>query len=409
MRVAMVSMHGCPLARLGEKDAGGMNVYVRELSKALGGLGASVDVFTRCQDYSSTQVVELSPCARVVHIEAGAVQYIDKRDLYPIVPEFTRNVLGFVSESGLAYDVVHTHYWLSGLAGLTLIQAWNTPLVSMFHTLAALKNTVARSGEEREPDLRLQSEHAVIAAADRIIAANRLEKADLERHYRAPDERIVVIPCGVDLRLFQQTDKAGARALLGLPQDRHVLLFVGRLEPIKGVDILLQALANVVARGERPLTLVAGGNLEGDEGQRLVALASSLGLSDDVRFIGAVDQKMLPAFYSAADVCVQPSFYESFGMVAIEAMACGLPVVASRAGGLPFSIRDGETGLLVVPGDPSALAGAISALLANPDLRLRMGEAGHQRAHRYRWRHVANEVSAVYEELLAERSATCRP
>lgn len=405
MRVAMVSMHGCPLARLGEKDAGGMNVYVRELSKALGSLDVSVDVFTRCQDYSSTQVVELSPCARVVHIEAGAVQYIDKRDLYPIVPEFTRNVLGFASEDRLVYDVVHTHYWLSGLSGLTLSQEWRTPMVSMFHTLAALKNTVARSRREHEPDLRLNSERAIIAAADRIIAANRLEKSDLEHHYQAPAERIVVIPCGVDLRLFKRTDKSAARALLDLPADRQILLFVGRLEPIKGIDILLHALGEMAAEGRRPLTLIAGGNLEDEEGQRLVALAASLGLAKDVRFIGAVDQTMLPAFYSAADVCVAPSFYESFGMVAIEAMACGLPVVASRAGGLPFSIRDGETGLLVTPGDPSALKHAISTLLDDPDLRRRMGEAGEQRAHRYRWRHVANEVRAVYEELLVERSA----
>lgn len=399
----MVSMHGCPLAKLGEKDAGGMNVYVRELGRALGAAGAQVDVFTRCQDYSTTQIVELGPGARVVHIEAGAVQYIDKRDLYPILPEFTSRVMGFREETGSAYDVVHTHYWLSGWCGMMLRREWDLPLVSMFHTLAALKNTVARSAEEREPHLRLATEREIVGAADRIIAANSLERSDLGKFYDADPGKVSIVPCGVDVDLFRPLPRAEARSLLHLPQQAPVLLFVGRLEPIKGVDILLDALAHIRGEGSDALAIIAGGNLEDSEGVRLQAMGSKLGLDGVARFVGSVEQRTLPYFYAAADVCVIPSFYESFGMVAIEAMACGRPVIASRAGGLQFTVQDETTGMLAPPGDSEALADAIRGLLLDDALRVRMGEAALRHAHRYSWRRVANKMMGEYEELITER------
>ncbi len=403
-RIAMISMHGCPLAKLGEKDAGGMNVYVRELSLALGKAGHSVDVFTRCQDYSTTQIVELGPGARVVHIEAGNVQYIDKRDLYPIVPQFTERVQGFRLEAGLTYDVVHSHYWLSGCGAMVLQREWNLPMVHMFHTLGALKNNVARNQDEREPSLRITNERRIVAQADRLIAANPAESRDLQAFYGADPARISVIPCGVDVNLFRPLPRGEARALLNLPPDAKIVLFVGRLEPIKGVDILLDALSHLTCDGCQGIALIVGGNLDGDEAARLLAIRDDLGLRDNVRFLGAQEQRTLPYFYAAADICVVPSFYESFGMVAIEAMACGLPVIASRAGGLQFTIEHETNGLLVPPGDSIALASALQRLLVDDALRSKMSGAGVRMASAYSWQRVAENIVGVYGAVEKERS-----
>jgi D-inositol-3-phosphate glycosyltransferase len=395
-RIAMISMHGCPLARLGEKDAGGMNVYVRELSLALGQAGHLVDVFTRCQDYSTTQIVELGPGARVIHIEAGDVQYIDKRDLFPIVPQFTERVLGFQLEAGIAYDVVHSHYWLSGCSAAVLKQQWNLPLVHMFHTLGAIKNNVARHQDEREPSQRIANERSIVAQADRLIAANPAERHDLQTLYDADPARISIIPCGVDVDLFRPLPRDEARTLLNLPPDAKIVLFVGRLEPIKGVDILLEALSQLDCSGCQGLALIVGGNLDGTEAARLLGMRDRLGLTERVRFVGAQEQRTLPYFYAAADVCVVPSFYESFGMVALEAMACGRPVVASRAGGLQFTVQDGQNGLLTPPGDAPALAATLQRLLTDAPLRARMGAQAKRTASDYSWKRVAEDMAGVY-------------
>ena len=380
-----------------------MNVYVRELSLALGQAGHLVDVFTRCQDYSTTQIVELGPGARVVHIEAGDVQYIDKRDLFPIVPQFTERVLGFRLEAGLFYDLVHSHYWLSGCSATVLQREWNLPMVHMFHTLGALKNHVARNHDEREPSLRITNERRIVARADRLIAANPAECQDLQTFYGADPARISIIPCGVDVDLFRPLPRDQARALLNLPADAKIILFVGRLEPIKGVDILLDALSHLNCDGCPGLALIVGGDLDGTEAARLMAIRDRLGLANSVRFVGAQEQRNLPYFYAAADVCVVPSFYESFGMVAIEAMACGLPVIASRAGGLQFTVQDGQSGLLVPPGDSVALAAALQQLLTDGDLRSRMGAQGRRMASNYRWKRVAEDMTGVYAALEEER------
>jgi D-inositol-3-phosphate glycosyltransferase len=401
-RIAMISMHGCPLAKLGERDAGGMNVYVRELSLALGQTGHLVDVFTRCQDYSTTQIVELGPGARVIHIEAGDVQYIDKRDLFPVVPQFTERVLGFQLESGLSYDLVHSHYWLSGCSATVLQREWNLPMVHMFHTLGALKNNVARNQDEREPSLRITNERHIVAKADRLIAANPAEHRDLQTFYGADPARISIIPCGVDLELFRPLPRDQARALLNLPMETKIVLFVGRLEPIKGVDILLDALAHLDCDGCQGLALVVGGNVDSTEAARLLAIRDQLGLGDSVRLVGAQEQRNLPYFYAAADVCVVPSFYESFGMVAIEAMACGLPVIASRAGGLQFTVQDGQNGLLVPPGDSIALAAALQQLLTDEEMRSRLSAGGRRSASAYSWKRVAQGMTGVYGGLKEE-------
>jgi D-inositol-3-phosphate glycosyltransferase len=393
----MITVHGCPLARLGEKDAGGMNVYVRELSKGLGRLGVSVDVFTRCQTFGPTEITHIGENVRVIHLEAGEPRWIPKNELFAFLPQFLAHLDEFRRSENVHYDIVHAHYWLSGWVGARLRRMWGVPLVQMFHTLGMLKNSVARSSAEMEPALRIQGERDVVAAADHLIAANPVEYGHLVDLYDADPHKIRIVPCGVDVDLFRPIPQQEARARLGLDDGRYVL-FVGRLEPLKGVDVLIDAISILARGGSKARLLIAGGNLDGEEAQKLRARVSAQHLTENVRFLGPVDQTDLPYYYCAADLCAMPSFYESFGMVAIEAMACGTPVVASRAGGLQFTVRDGETGYLVAPGDPVPLADAIAALLGNRTLRNTMGQAAHQVAQDYSWDQVSRAILGIYME-----------
>lgn len=391
----MLSVHGCPMARLGEKDAGGMNVYVRELSRALGRLDIHVDIFTRCQEFGSTHIHTIGPNVRLIHLEAGEPRWIAKSQLFPFLPQFTEHVEGFRRSENIRYDIIHAHYWLSGWVGLRLRRLWDVPFIQMFHTLGALKNAVARSSGEMEPQRRLLGEREVVAGADFLVAANPLEFGHLVDLYGADPRKVRVVPCGVDIDLFHPIDQETARDYLAL-RDGQYIIFVGRLEPLKGVDVLLKALSALLEKGRNVRLLVAGGNLDGEEAQRLKALADECCPEGRVRFLGPIEQKELPYYYAAADVCAVPSFYESFGMVAIEAMACGVPVVASRAGGLQFTVRDGEVGLLAPPGDVQGLAAGLEAILGDPALRQRLGQAGVQLAHTYSWDSVARSITSLY-------------
>jgi D-inositol-3-phosphate glycosyltransferase len=393
----MLTVHGCPLARLGEKDAGGMNVYVRELGKGLGRLGLEVDIFTRCQDSGTIEITTIGPGARVIHLEAGEPRWLPKNELYAFLPQFLTHVDDFRRSERIHYDMVHAHYWLSGWVGTRLRKMWNVPLVQMFHTLGMLKNSVARGSAEMEPMLRISVERDVASAADRLIAANVVEFGHLVDLYGADPHKIRIVPCGVDLELFHPIDRQEARARLGL-DDGQYILFVGRLEPLKGVDILIDAMSILRHNGSRARLLVAGGNLDGDLARQLQDCVVDEHLLEAVRFLGAVDQKDLPYYYSAVDVCAMPSFYESFGMVAIEAMACGTPVVASRAGGLQFTVRDGETGYLVAPGAALPLADALGRVLADRGLRQRLGECGMQISQDYSWERVSQSILRTYLE-----------
>jgi D-inositol-3-phosphate glycosyltransferase len=393
----MLSVHTCPLAALGGKETGGMNVYVRQIARELGRLGLRVDVFTRSQNPTIPRIVELGPGARVVHLPAGPEAPMPREAVHQHLDAFTTGIEAFAREQGIAYDVVHSHYWLSGVAGLKLRERWGVPLVQMFHTLARLKNAVAQTPAEREPSLRIAEEARIVAEADRIVAANVVERAHLVWYYGARSERIAVIPCGVDTELFQPMDPAKARDLLELPPD-PLLLYVGRLTPIKGLDTLLEAMTAIPAPA---YLLVVGG--EQDEpgnghGAALRARVTARGLDKRVRFLRAQPQRRLRLFYAAADATVMPSYYESFGMVALEAMACGSPVVASRVGGLTTTVQDGVTGRLVPEGDPAALAAAITPLLGSAEGR-RLGQQATRWAAEHRWPCVADAVCRLYAEL----------
>ena len=399
LTVAMLSVHTCPLAALGGKETGGMNVYVRQVACELGRMGVHVDVFTRSQNPTIPRVVELGPGARVVHLPAGPEAPMARAAVHAHLEQFATGVEEFALDQGLAYDLIHSHYWLSGVAGLRLRETWGAPLVQMFHTLGRLKNSVAQSDAELEPTLRLDEEARIVAQADRVVAANVVERAHLVWHYGARTERIAVIPCGVDTDLFQPMDPAKAKDLLELPPD-PMLLYVGRLQPIKGLDTLLEAMTMVP---EPARLLIVGGEQDARESAHGAALRGSLaalGLDRRVHFLSAQPQRRLRLFYAAADATVVPSHYESFGMVALEAMACGSPVVASRVGGLTTTVQEGVTGRLVPEGDAPALAAAITRLLQGSEGR-RLGQQATRWAAEHRWPCVAEAVCRLYSELRA--------
>ena len=413
LRIAVLSVHTCPLAAPGGKETGGMNVYVRETARELARMGAHVDVFTRSQNSTIPRVVQLGQGARVIHLTAGPNAPMAREEVHRHLDEFVAGVDAFRWEEALDYDLIHAHYWLSGVAGLALRETWGAPMVQMFHTLGRLKNAVAQAPSEAEPELRIAEESRIVGAADRIVAANVVERAHLVWYYSADADRVAVIPCGVDTELFQPMAPATAKDLLELGPE-PLLLYVGRLQPIKGLETLLDAMTRLP--GESKLLIIGGDQDEPENGHaaHLRGRVTALGLARRVRFLGAQPQRRLRLFYAAADATVMPSYYESFGMVALEAMACGSPVVASRVGGLTTTIQDGVTGHLVPEGDPAALAGRLAHLLRDGQERARMGDAAARWAAEHRWPCVAESVCRLYSELrpvavqhLAQ--ARCRP
>jgi len=397
LRVAILSVHTCPLAAPGGKETGGMNVYVRETARELGRMGAHADVFTRSQNPGIPRIVDMGHGARVIHLPAGPEAPMPREAVHGHLDELVDGVERFRRAEGLRYDLIHAHYWLSGVAGLTLRARWHAPLVQMFHTLGRLKNTVAQSPTEVEPELRIDEESRIVAEADRVVAANVVERAHLVWYYGARAERVHVIPCGVDTELFQPMDRAAAKELLELGPE-PLLIYVGRLQPIKGLETLVHAMPRVP---DAKLLIIGGDQDEPDNGHgiHLRECVRTLGLAGRVRFLGAQPQHRLRLFYTAADATVMPSYYESFGMVALEAMACGSPVVASRVGGLTTTIQDGVTGHLVPEGDPIALADCLARLLADDETRARLGREATRWAAEHRWACVTEKVCELYSTL----------
>jgi D-inositol-3-phosphate glycosyltransferase len=409
-RVAMLSVHTCPLAMLGGKKTGGMNVYVRDFSRELGKQGILVDVFTRSQDDCVPRIMhDLGNDGRVVHIPAGPEKPIPVDQVANYLDEFTTGVLDFAASENIQYDLIHSHYWLSGLVADRLRHAWHVPIVQMFHTLGHMKNQIAQSDSERASEARLAGEYQVMALADKLIAATPAEETQLIDLYNADPAKIAIIPPGVDLERFQPIPKDVAKKRVGIPCGDTNILFAGRIEPLKGIDTMLRAMALIQQR--RPEVLhnacmaIIGGDPWADdldeEMARLQQLRTDLDIHDLVTFLGAKDQDLLPNYYAAAEMVVMPSHYESFGMVALEAMAMGTPVIASEVGGLAHLVKHGVTGYHVPSRDPEALAARIYELLSNQDCRQVLGQQARDYARRYDWANIVNRMMAVYEEVVA--------
>jgi len=396
VRIAEISVHGCPLRPLGSNDTGGMNVYVRQLSQELGRIGVKVDIFTRWHDPKEPEVVAIGENTRLIHIVAGEQEDVPKMDIYHRLHQFSLNLRRFSERERVAYDLLHSHYWLSAWAAERMKAQLRIPHVTTFHTLGAVKNQARPA--EMEPQERLDTERKAIAAADGVIAFTGEERDNLVRIYGAHPDRVSIIPCGIDLDLFQPMDRQKARSELGLGNSK-ILLFAGRIQPFKGIDILVRAMARLPDSGETRLLIVGGDSKSADMLASLSSLAGELGIEDKVTFLGTVGHGRMPLFYSAADVCVVPSYHESFGLVALEALACGIPVVASRVGGLATIIKDGETGYLVNELSDEAFSRRLELLLGDEALRRRMGNAAHSSATKYAWPTVARQVLGLYEEL----------
>ncbi len=406
MRLAMISYHTCPLAVLGGKDTGGMNVYVRELTRQLGQMGVHVDVFTRSQDEHVPHVLhDLGYGNRVVHIPAGPEIPLPKPELVDYIHSFVQGILEFTRIKSIQYDLIHSHYWMSGIGGLMLKKNWRVPLVHMFHTLGMMKQRVARTAEEAEGEYRLAGEQKVLVCADRIIAATPAEMAQLQWLYHADTRKISIIPPGVDISHFYPIPKDEAKEFIGVPLCSQMLLYVGRIEPLKGIDTLIEAMQLMRKAGLSVCLAVIGGEPQGElpapnsEMARLHDLREQYGLEEEVVFLGKRSQDTLPYYYSAAEIVVVPSHYESFGMVALEAMACGTPVVASQVGGLAFLVQDGITGYTVPVDDPAALADRLTLLMQDPDLRRQLGQQAASYAQSYSWEKIAERMIGLYNSI----------
>lgn len=394
--IAMLSMHTSPLDQPGcTKDAGGMNVYMRELAHALAQRNVTIDIYTRWTRPHTPRIVQLSPQVRVIHIEAGPVKTVHKNDLHQYVPSFAYNIEEFRRHEGREYDVLHSHYWLSGLAAMTLARIWDVPHVTMFHTLGRLK--MLANPAEPEPALRLEMEHKLIQSVDRIIASTNDERTQLMRYCGATAQQIEVLPCGVDLDLFKPHDKRQARQRLGLPLNRPVVLFAGRLDPFKGPDVLLRAAA--LMKTQAHIVIVGGQSSRDKDVQQLRRLATEMEMGRRVHFVAARPQQELPLYYSAADVTVVPSYHETFGLAAVESQACGTPVVATRAGGLTTVVRHEQTGFLV-PRCPGFFAARIDTLLQDAALHDSLSRQCRSSVVQYSWRNVACQVYQLYDELI---------
>jgi D-inositol-3-phosphate glycosyltransferase len=396
-------MHTSPLAQPGAGDGGGMNVYVRALASALARAGVGCDVYTRAEDPRQSPVVVVEPGFRVLHVNAGPRAPIPRYELPGLVDAFVAESTRLIDEA-LPVEVLHANYWLSGAVAHRLKHLRDLPLVATFHTLARVK---ADAGVDDDPDQRARTEHDVIACADLMLASTAAERDQLETHYGAVPERVEIVPPGVDHSVFFPADAAVAKRRLGF-EGRRMLLFAGRIQPLKGVGMAVRCLAEL--DDPTAMLLVVGGpsGPDGDEElARVRALAHELGIAANVHFVPPQPHTDLADFYRAADVCIVPSRSESFGLVALEAAACGTPVVAASVGGLRSLVDDGTTGFLVDGRDPAAYAAPVATLLDDPALAAEIGATASVRSRRYSWSITAARLRRLYGDLVARDLVRC--
>lgn len=411
-RLAILSVHTSPLAPMGGKKTGGMNVYIRELAQELGARGIAVDIFTRRTSYDEPKIDHrIGENVRVIYLEAGKVRSLAPDDIYPYLSEFTARLMAFTTRHGLKYDMIYSHYWLSGWVGQKLKESWGTPFVHMFHTLGQMKQRIL-SHSTIMPTQRIRTETEVINWADRIIAATPAEHSQLMWLYRANRRKIEIVPPGVNIERFSPLSQSEAKQQLGFEDNHKILLFVGRIEPLKAIDSIINAL-NVVQQ-ESPSLIneirfaVVGGDPNDKHDKEMMylqELTENYGLSDVVLFLGAKDQTQLPIYYAAATVVVMPSDYESFGMVALEAMAMGTPVIASNVGGLGYLVKDAKTGFLVPVREPHTIATCITKFVTDEECCEQMGYNASQLAQEYAWDKIADRILCIFDDILGKCKA----
>ena len=399
-RIAVISMHTSPTASLGRNANGGLNVYVREIASAFSDRGIATDIFTRKQSPDDPAVEQLAASSRVIYLPAG--RGLDKYSLYDQVPAFAAQVWEFAEREGITYDLLFSHYWLSGEVACLLRPEIAGGWAHIAHTLGLVKNRTLAAGAHPEPALRIRVEGEIAQQADLLIASTADEGADLVHAYGADPERVAVVPPGVDLSVFQPIDRGEARRKIAYGPGR-LLLFVGRLERLKGVEVAIGALALLRDRSHDDVRLLILGedSKDGDESEmeRLKTVASEVGVREQVDFLGSVAHHELPYFYSAADVCVMPSYSESFGLVGLEAQACGRPVVGADVAGLRSVVRDDVSGYLIDGHEPAAYAERIGRLLDDPELAQQMGRRGRLLAQRFSWTRTADRLQQLFEEI----------
>ncbi|MCH7668435.1 MAG: glycosyltransferase [Acidobacteria bacterium] len=403
-RIAVLSMHTSPRLQPGVGNAGGMNVYVDELAVEMARRGIHVVVFTRRFETGTEQIVTVSPRYTVVRIDAGPPSEIPMTDMANYADEFADGVLRWITESGLTFDIIHSHYWLSGRAGVKLKHALGIPLANSFHTLGRVKDVNRRADEPASPSIRMEIELDTIAQSNCVIAATPYEFDDLLDHYCADPGRLCISPPGIDHSLFRPGDKETAREQLGWGAE-HVLLCVGRIQSLKGFDIAVKTTADLLGRGLGAFRLVIVGGPSGptgnDELTMLRTLAADLGIAHNVDFIDAKPHRTLPMFYRGAELLLMPSRSESFGLVAAEAQACALPVVAAAVGGLSYVVEDGESGVLIDGHDPSSFAAAIDKLLSSPEHHAAMREGAVAHAEQFSWDRTVERLLELYDGISA--------
>jgi D-inositol-3-phosphate glycosyltransferase len=411
-RIATVSVHTSPLEQPGTGDAGGLNVYVVEVAKRLAERGVEVDIFTRAVSRDQPQVAELAPGVLVRHLPAGPFEDLDKSDLPGQLCQFTFELLR--TEAAHApgrYDLVHGHYWLSGQVGAVAKERWGVPLVQSMHTLGKVKNAALAAGDAAEPALRLRGEAEVVATADRLVANTEDEARQLIDRYDADPDRVATINPGVDLSVFRPGSQLIARQQLGLPADGIVLVFVGRVQPLKAPDMVLHAAAEMIKAdpglaGRLTVAFVGGPSGTGrQDPDGLIELAGHLGLSRQIRLEPPCPQPELAQWYRAATLVMVPSYSESFGLVALEAQACGTPVVAASVGGLRTAVRDGYSGVLVESRDPASYARVVGDLIASPAALARLRQGARQHASRFSWSATVDSLLQLYTAVATEAAA----
>ncbi len=415
-RLAVLSLHTSPLAQPGTGDGGGMNVYVRELTSALARSDVACDVFTRAWSPELPPVVDVEPGLRVHHVPAGPLQALPKEALPGVVDEFTAGVLARMAaapEAGeLPYTSVHANYWLSGLSGHVIKHELNLPLVCTFHTLDRVKaESMPEEVEADMPHRRAEAEASIINCSDAVLASCTVEADQIASLYGGEPGRIHIVPPGVDHAFFGPGHRPQARRALGLPLDGRLLLFVGRIQPLKCADVAIETLAELREGGGEPYRLVVVGGPSGPHGEKslqgLHDVADARGVREHVHFIAPQPHELLSSYYRAADVCIVPSRSESFGLVALEAAACGTPVVASAVGGLTTLVDQGHTGYLVDDPDPVAYADAVRKVFDEPLAAERLSSASVLMARQYTWRAAARTLVELHDELAAGRLVEC--